>query len=291
MNSNRPKRSDQKASYTAMAAAYLRAAHLLLDAPPWILEDPLALPLLGEGSAKRILDSVERYQSAGAKTLRSHIVLRSRFTEDCLQAAGRRGVAQYVVLGAGLDTFSLRQPLWAGSLKIYEVDQPASQEEKRRRIREAGIEVPENVCFLSIDFEREALPDCLRKASLSMDQPTFFSWLGVTMYLNEEAVYETLRSIAAFPAGSEIVFTFLQPPELLSEKKNAPPVSLARKVAEVDEPFICYLEPKELGEKLISLGFTEVAFLSPVEAGDRYFKARPEDLPAPQRTGIVRAVK
>ena len=291
MNFNSPMLPVQKISHTAIAAAYLRAAHLLLDAPPWILEDRVALPLLGEDSAKRILDSAERYQDSGAKTLRSHIVLRSRFTEDRLQAAGRRGVTRYVILGAGLDTFPLRQPPWAQSMKIYEVDQPATQEEKRRRIRAAGIEVPENVSFLPIDFEREALLDGLRKAPLSMEQPAFFSWLGVTMYLNGEAVYETLRSIAAFPAGTEIVFTFLQPPEGNAEKKNAPPSSLAQKVAGVDEPFICYLEPKVLGEKLAALGFTEIYFLSPEEAKDLYYKSRPPDLPIPHRTGIVNAVK
>lgn len=283
--------SEKKPSRTALATAYIRVAHQLLDAQPWILEDPIAERLLGKNAAQRIFSSVERHQTPGAKALRSHIVLRSRFAEDRLLDAARRGVAQYVILGAGFDTFSLRQPGWAQSLKIFEVDQPGSQSEKRSRISEAGIEIPENVSFVEIDFEHELLLDGLLRHRISLTLPTFFSWLGVTMYLNGPAIDATLRSVMAFPAGTEIVFTFLQSSESTPYAGNRSSTQLAQHVADAGEPFVSCFEPQVLEDKLIRMGFTEVKFLSPEEADDLYFKSRPVDLPIPHRTGIVSAIR
>ena len=212
--------SDRKPSRTALATAYLRLAHQLLDAHPLILEDPVVERLLGKTAAQRVLSSTKRYQSSGAQALRSHVVLRSRFAEDCLLAAVKRGAVQYVILGAGFDTFALRQPEWADSLQIFEVDQPGSQEEKRSKIAEAGLEVPKNVTFIAIDFERESLLQGLLRHDISLALPTFFSWLGVTMYLNKAAINATFRAVAAFHAGTEIVFTFLQTEEVLPEGTN-----------------------------------------------------------------------
>ncbi len=174
---------DRKTSRTALGTAYLRAAHQLLDAPPRILEDPLAVTLLGPEAGRRIRAGAEHDQTPERRALRAHVVLRSRFAEDCLEGSINRGVGQYVILGAGFDSFALRQPPWAKGLRIIEVDQPATQEMKRARIAEAGLVIPDNVAFAAVDFERESLRGGLQRNSVSLETPTFFSWLGVTMYL------------------------------------------------------------------------------------------------------------
>jgi methyltransferase (TIGR00027 family) len=274
--------SKQQASRTALGTAYLRAAHQLLDAQPLILEDPVALPLLGPDAQQRIHDTAAYYRTPESLALRAHVVLRSRFTEDRLAAAVLRGITQYVILGAGLDTFVFRQPSWAQGLKIIEVDHPGTQEMKCSYLAAACLALPENAVFANIDFEQESLCDGLLRYRISMGEPTFFSWLGVTMYLKEDAIDAVLSSVALFPAGSEIVLTFRMPSDS--------PSPLAQRVASLGEPWITYFEPEALEAKLRGLGFSKVEFLSPVEAKERYFRQHPEDLPVPRRTNILCAV-
>jgi methyltransferase (TIGR00027 family) len=275
--------SDRNASRTALGTAYLRAAHQLLDAPPRILEDPLAVTLLGPAAAQRISDMRDSYQTPERLVLRAHVVLRSRFAEDRLAAAVHRGVLQYVILGAGFDTFALRQPPWARPLRILEVDHAGTQATKRTQLAAAGLAVPENAAFATIDFDRESLRDGLLRHQVSLHEPVFFSWLGVTMYLKEEAIDAVLRTVAAFPAGSEIVLTFVQPP-------GNSPSPLQQRVASLGEPWVSYFGPDALEAKLLGAGLSNVAFLSPEEAETRYFRQRPQDLPVPTRTNIVCAV-
>jgi methyltransferase (TIGR00027 family) len=261
----------------------MRAAHQLLDASPHILEDPLAVRLLGPAGGRRIRDTAESYHTPERQALRAHVVLRSRFAEDRLAASVHRGVTQYVILGAGFDTFALRQPAWARSLKILEVDHEATQDMKRSRIAAAGLAMPENAHFATIDFEHESLRDGLQKYSISLDELTFFSWLGVTMYLNEDAIDAVLRSVAAFPAGSEIVLTFAPPGDS--------PSPFNQRAASLGEPWISYFEPEVIEAKLRGAGFSAVEFLSPAKAEARYFRERPTDLPVPKRTNIACAVR
>ena len=275
--------SDYKASRTAIGTAYLRAAHQLLDAQPRILDDPVALSLLGPGALQLIKNKANDYRTPESLALRTHIVLRSRFAEDRLAAAVLCGVAQYVILGAGFDTFALRQPSWAQALKIYEVDHPKTQAVKRSHLASAGFAMPENAVFADIDFEQQSLYDGLLRHHISMDEPTFFSWLGVTMYLKEDAIDAVLRSVAMFPTGSEIVLTFVPPP-------GDSPSPLARIVASLGEPWVSYFEPDTLEAKMRVAGFSKVAFLSSAEAEARYFRQRPGDLPVPKQTYILHAV-
>ena len=279
--------ADQPASRTALGTAYMRAAHQLLDAAPRILEDPLALKLLGVDAAERIQTHLTRYQSPAMKALRAHVVLRSRFAEDRLAAAVARGVTQYVLLGAGLDTFALRQPQWAEALAVIEVDHPSTQQFKRSLITAADLAVPPNVSFVDIDFERESLRDGLQRQGVALDQPTVFSWLGVTMYLQEAAIDAVLKLISGFPAGSEIVLTFTQPFE---EKNETATGAFAARAAKMGEPFISFFTPAAMEAKLRRSGFGGVEFLSPKESEIRYFSQRPQDLPVPQRTSIVAAL-
>lgn len=273
-----------QSSRTALGTAYLRAAHQLLDAPPRILEDPVAVSLLGPGASQRITDDPESYQTPERRALRTHVVLRSRFAEDRLAAALPRGVTCYVILGAGFDTFALRQPVWARPLRIVEVDHAATQDLKRSYLARAGLGVPENLQFATIDFERESLVDGLHRYGIAPTEPTFFSWLGVTMYLEESAVDGVLRAVAAFPVGSEIVFTFARP-------RRDSPSPLAQRAAKLGEPWLSYFEPEALAAKLRAAGYSTVEFLSPADAEARYFRHRPRDLPVPEQTNIACGVR
>jgi methyltransferase (TIGR00027 family) len=278
-------RSSVSASRTATGTAYLRAAHQLLDAPPRILEDPLAVVLLGPAAEKRIRETAARYRTPAICALRAHVVLRSRFAEDRLAAAVVSGVTQYVILGAGLDTFVLRQPQWARDLRIVEVDHAGTQEMKRARLAAAGRAMPQNAAFAAIDLEHEALESGLARYGVALDEPTFFSWLGVTMYLQQHAIDAVLRSVAAGSAGSEIVLTFVPP-------SSAHPSPLEQHVASLGEPWVSCFEPDEIAAKLLGVGFTRVEFLSAADATERYFSQRPMDLPVPTKhTHIVSAVR
>ena len=160
---------DRDPSRTAMSTAFVRAAHQVLDAPPRILEDPLAVTLLGPSGVKRIYDTADSYRTPGRKALRAHVVLRSRYAEDRLAASLQRGIRQYAILGAGFDTFSVRMPDWARGLQVVEIDHAATQEVKRSRIAMAGLAMPENARFAPIDFERDSLRDALERNGVALE--------------------------------------------------------------------------------------------------------------------------
>jgi len=277
---------NQAASQTALGTAYLRAVHQLLDGDPKLLDDPVAVPLLGPDTLARIQANLDSYRTQIAEALRAHVVLRSRFAEDRLAEAVGRGVTQYILLGAGLDTFAFRQPAWAQSLRILEVDHVQTQLLKRQLIDAADLSAPANVSYLSVDFERESLQEGLLRHDVALDEPTFFSWLGVTMYLHEPAIDAVLRFVASFPAGSEIVLTFSQPPD---EKSDSGSAWVAARTAAMNEPMVSFFTPAAMEIKLRRAGFTSIDFLSPKESEIRYFSQRPLDLPVPKRTAIVAA--
>jgi methyltransferase (TIGR00027 family) len=276
---------DRTASRTALATAYLRAAHQLLDAEPLILKDPVALVLLGPDAEKRIKESVERYSSPQAKALRAHVVLRSRYAEDRLESSMQRGIRRYILVGAGFDTFAIRRPAWATHLRIVEVDHPDTQRLKRGKLSQAGIPVPGNVVFAGVDFENESLDGGLIRNGIRNDEPTFFSWLGVTMYLTEPAIDATLKCMASYPAGSEAVITFRQPPSVQSSASS----QLADRVSEAGEPFVSHFTPEKFRGKLIEAGFVKVEFLTPARSA-RYFHGKENSLPNPERIAIASAM-
>ena len=280
----------QEASRTALATAYLRAAHQLLDAAPKILDNPIAVRLLGEDASRKIRESADRYRNPETQAMRSHVVLRSRFAEDRLAAAVQRGVSQYVILGAGFDTFAFRQPAWAKSLKIFEIDHSSTQSVKRSFITKARLDLAANVSFAQIDFEHESLLEGLCRHHVSMEEPAFFSWLGVTVYLKEAAIDAALKSMAAYPSGSEVVLTFKQPPVKTAGRAAEAARKLADNVASVGEPFVSFFEPRAMEAKLLNAGFGKVAFLDLETADAQYFASRPADLPKPKHINIVSAV-
>src|SRR5208282_3764615 len=177
----------RNSSRTALGVAALRAVHQLLDGEPKILDDPIAARLLDADVLQQLRSNPARPHEPLTKGLRSHVVLRNRYAEERMAQAVQRGVRQCVLLGAGFDTFAYRQPDWARSLRIYEVDHRATQEDKRQRLQSASIPIPANLEFVAIDFESASLRQGLQTSTLNFSQPVFFSCLGVLVYLTREA--------------------------------------------------------------------------------------------------------
>jgi len=273
---------ERRSSKTAIGAAVLRAAHQLIDEEPKILDDPVILRLLEAPVLEQLRSNPGRFQAPQSKGLRSHIVLRSRYTEDRLAEAVRDGIGQYLILGAGLDTFPYRQPDWARYLHIFEVDHGASQQFKRERLALAEITVPPNVEFIPLDFETVNLHDGLRQSNFALENPSFISWLGVMAYLSMEAIEAVFRFVASLPPTSEIVFTFATTTE--NGRKNSN--STAARAAAHGEPWLTRIDPDTLVRKLQKLGFSKISFLTPADAAACYFRDRRDGLPAPREVRI-----
>jgi methyltransferase (TIGR00027 family) len=273
------------ASRTAISVAALRAAHQFLDGEPRLLDDPVAVRLLGPSAFDHLRSRTAELMRPAVQALRSHVVLRSRIAEDRLAAAATRGVTQYVVLGAGFDTFAYRQPAWASRLRIFEVDHPESQAAKIAALASAGVTVPSNVTFIPVDFEREALAYALGSSQVDLARPAFFSWLGVMVYVEAAAADEVFRLVASRPASSEIVFTFAPQPD-----PSEGPSRLAALAGAVGEPWRTFVEPEELLRKLREWGFSEAELLTPDDAAARYFSGRTDGLPPPRHPTIGWAV-
>jgi methyltransferase (TIGR00027 family) len=279
--------SERTASQTALGAARLRAAHLLLDDPPPILDDTLALRLLDAGAERAIRENPDRFRTPASRTLRCDVVVRSRFAEDLLAEAVRRGVRQYVILGAGMDTFAYRAPAWASDLRIVEVDHAASQLDKRARLTRADMETPPNLRYVAADLEVDDLASVLRAAGLDGHQPTFFACLGVLIYLSDRAADAIFTMTAGFPPGSEFVFTFSRPDA--STARPPSPGSAAAHMAEIGEPWRTRYEPDALVARLNSAGFGSVRLLFSDGVTERYLTGRNDRLRAPARVVLADA--
>lgn len=276
-------------SRTALRVALQRAAHQVLDQPP-VFVDPLALDLLGltptagDQAYPGWLDDTPI-----ARVFRASMAARSRFAEDCFAAARQRGVRQFVLLGAGLDTFAARLGPQATDLQVFEVDHPAMQAWKRQRLQEAGLPMPPGHRFVAVDFERHSLGEGLLAAGFVRTQPAWFSWLGVTMYLSAPALNATWSLVAGLPAGSGILFDYMLPPELHPPRAAAFFQGLAQRVAAAGEPFCSFFKPSELRAHLLALGFTRVEDLSPMAMDARYFHGRTDGLRVGSLTHVAAA--
>lgn len=260
---------------TAFSAAALRAWHTLAGEEPKIFRDDLALALTGMSAAQAIALG-ERVPSASASTC----VLRSRYTEDRL-AQARLGLSQYVVLGAGLDSYGLRMGEALDDLAVFEVDDPPFQQWKRERIAELGLETPGQLHFVPCDFETTAIADALARSGFDAAAPCFVSWLGVTQYLTRQAIAETLRWAGERPAGSQIVLTFLE--------SNAQAAQLRTSMAKTGVAVLSDFATIEMTAMLQAAGFTRIEHLSPEQAEARYFAGRSDGLMAPEIQRLVSA--
>lgn len=279
-----------KPSFTAIGSAMLRAAHLLWDDSPKIFEDTFALRLSGCESEATIRAEIDRADAETARStspefalsLRRHImamlVMRSRHVEDEVEKAIARGVSQYVILGSGLDSFAYRRLDLVKVLHVFEVDHPATQAWKLTRLREANIELPLNLSFVSVDFEKQSLIGNLRMSGYRTDTPAIFSWVGVATYLTYDAIFSTLRTIAALAPRTEIIFQYTVPQELLDESAQQLLAAVMASTATRGEPFKSFFQPKQLAEQVRRLAFAEVSDLGPEEAEARYFTGRTDGL-------------
>jgi methyltransferase (TIGR00027 family) len=214
--------------------------------------------------------------------LRLFTVARSRFAEDSLMSAVDRGVRQAVVLGAGLDTFGLRNPHADKGLRVFEVDRPETQQWKRVCLEKANLQIPNWLSLVSVDFERQPLLDRLKTVGFKDDRPAFFTWLGVVPYLSRQAVLATLSLIARLP-DAEVVFDYGEPPEAYPPERRAGYEAMIARAADFGEPWLSFFVPDELVNALSSLGFREFEDLSPRDIAIRYFGEQdpPQNVPGP----------
>jgi methyltransferase (TIGR00027 family) len=284
-----------RASRTAIATAYFRAHHCA-HASPKIFEDSLAGALLSakerEAMERFLLEGLVKHNPELARSgadratlvgyaLRGLVVVlaRARYTEDWLAEAMRDGVSQYVIIGAGLDTFALRRPDLQDRLRVIEIDHPATQTSKQKRIREAGLTPPPNLHFAPADLEKESLAEVLSRTPYDRARPAFFSWLGVTMYLTGDAIRATLRSLrGSAAAGSQLVFDYLD--RAVFEPENQSPMRsrLFDIVRRAGEPMIFGFDPSALGAELAAQGFRLLEDLAPEAQEALYFAGRTDGL-------------
>ena len=277
-----------KPSVTAMRTAMMRAAHLLWDDPK-IFEDTLALRLCGCESEAALRAQLDQLDPEVVRRVTGTVVMRGRYLEDEVDRAVERGLFQYVILGAGLDSFAYRRTDLVKVLRVFEVDHPATQAWKRTRLQETGIELPPNLSLVPIDFEKQSFIDGLQRSGYRTDAPGVFSWIGVTMYLTPDAIFSTLRAIASLAAGTEIIFQYLVPKELVDEEAQRILAVIMADTAARGEPHQSFFEPAKLAERVRELGFVDVSDLGPDEVQARYFAGRTDGLRASPLNHYMRA--
>ena len=267
-----------EASFTARFPAILRAAHQVLDGNPKILDDPLAVGFVEGAEETDIKSNLQRYQSPPLVQARAWFAMRHRFTEDCLAQAMAEGITQYVILGAGLDTFAYRPAQAATPLQIYEVDYPATQDWKIERLAALDITPPEHVSYVPVDFENQNLTQGLAQSTFDFSAPVFFSWLGVTMYLERRAVYATLKEIIALPPSSRVVFDFELDDAALEGQVKSSIAKASASAARRGEPWKSRFKALELEDTLRTMGFGAVSYFDSSQAEKNYFTGRADGL-------------
>ncbi|HEY3793193.1 MAG TPA: class I SAM-dependent methyltransferase [Bradyrhizobium sp.] len=275
-------------SRTALATSLMRAAHSRLDPSP-LIDDPWGDRLVSKIERDRIRARLlgRMDPDARAEALREPgslldnyfltntsypgVVMRSRYAEDALKSAMKRGTRQYVLIGAGFDSFALRRPAFSEDLEIFEIDHPATQSLKIERIGGCGVALPPSVHFIAADLASETLASALARSSFRGSEPAFFSWLGVTVYLTREANMATLRAIATCSApGSEVVFSYVDQIEFAEGGRRAPDHPNAQAVAQLGEPYVSGFDPMEIASDLKQAGLDLVEDLNGHQMAERY---------------------
>lgn len=276
-------------SQTAFATAYMRAIHVNLDAPPPVLDDRVAFRLLPRYMQRFIWQQKAmnsafprrpRVRDPGSKAMRAQIVVRARYAEDCLKDARVQGVRRYVILGAGLDTFALRQP--PAGIDVLEIDHPETQRWKRALLARCGITEPEALAYLPVDFERESLTDLW----IGGEQPDFISWLGTTYYLSRASVRATLEVLAERTRdGSQLVLDYWD-----SRPKKLDPLLWGTRIAVAlqGEPILSLLEPPQMEKLAQAAGWRVVENASAADQNARYLSCRRDRLSVPSFAHLIR---
>ena len=261
------------ASKTALRVALRRAAHQIHDSPV-VFDDPIAVAILGAAYAEELKRTPLRSDRPFSVGLRAFLVARSRYAEDNLRRAVETGVNQYVLLGAGLDTFAYRNPY--ARLRVFEVDHPATQQWKRELLQRNGIAIPERIAYTPVEFERQSLSAQLSDAGFNFQEPAFFAWLGVVPYLTLEAFRATLSFVSTQPHGSGLTLDYGQPRSVLPPLERLALDSLASRVEQAGEPFQLFFTPSEIAAELSS--FHSIEDLGALEINARYFHGRTDQL-------------
>jgi methyltransferase (TIGR00027 family) len=267
-------------STTALRVALRRAAHQIHDSPV-VFNDPIAVALLGAAYAEELQRTPLRDDRPFSIGLRAFLVARSRYAEDNLRKAVADGVEQYVLLGAGLDTFAYRNSY--AQLRVFEVDHPATQQWKRELLQRNRIAIPENVIYTAVDFERHSLSAQLRDAGFNPRVPAFFAWLGVVPYLTLEAFRGTLNFISAQPPRSGLTLDYVQPRAVLSLDERLAHDSLASRVEKSGEPFQLFFTPAEIAAEFSH--FHSLEDIGAPEINARYFSGRTDQLAVRRAAG------
>ncbi|RST77313.1 SAM-dependent methyltransferase [Siminovitchia acidinfaciens] len=271
-----PDKKITEPDHTAVRVALWRALHVQVDSPPHVLEDEVGLRLadLDDGWRERP-DMDPEFTSS----FRASIVARARFIEDLVVEQVGRGVMQYVILGAGLDTFAQRRPEVASNMQIFEVDQPGTQAWKRQRLIDLGFDIPQWLHLVPVDFEAdESWLEQLKAAGFDAGRPAVVASTGVTQYLTKDAVAATLREVAGLAPGSTLAMTFILPPELVQSELR-PGMEASRKGAkEGGTPFVSFFTPQEMLDMAREAGFKEARHVSAADLNKRYFTGRTDGL-------------
>lgn len=266
---------------TAVRVALWRALHVEADAPPHVLQDEIGLKLVAPDDDWRSRPDMSPF----TKPFRASIVARARFIEDLVDAKVVAGVRQYVILGAGLDTFAQRRPELASDLLVFEVDRPSPQAWKRQRLLDLGIGIPPFLRFVPVDFERgDAWWERLAAAGFNSGRPAVVASMGVSMYLTRQAIEATLRQIASLAAGTTLAMSFMLPIEM-TDPELRPAVERAVAGARANgTPFISFFRPTEMLTLAYDAGFAEVKHISAAALAERYFVGRPDGLRPPNNS-------
>lgn len=263
----------QQPDNTAVRTALWRALHTREDDKPSILEDEIGLRLIAPSN-----DWQQRPDMKYTKRLRASIVARSRFIEDLIIEESKKGINQYVILGAGLDTFVQRRPAIASKLQVYEIDQLETLAWKEHRLVEIGFVVPDNLHFVPVDFEISSWWEKLTGAGFDVKKPAMVACTGVSLYLTKKAIIAMLGQMAEFATGSKIAITFYLPPDLLDEE-DKPLMEMSIKGArESGTPFISFFNPREIENMADEAGFKEIKLVSTKDLEKLYFSNRKDNL-------------
>jgi methyltransferase (TIGR00027 family) len=251
-----------------------RAAHQLYDAKPLVLEDPIAVPILGKEYLPEVERTATKLHKPFSVSLRAFLVARSRYAEDMLDRAVAAGATQYLLLGAGLDTFAHRNPY--PHVRVFEIDHPTTQQWKRDLLAANGIAAPQCLTYAPVDFEHQTLPEQLLSAGFDSRQITFFAWLGVVPYLTHAAFRSTLDFIASAAIGSGIVMDYGLPRSALPYLEQLAHDSLASRVQLAGEPFRLFFTPEQMRRELAA--FHNIEDIGSPEINSRYFSERDDNL-------------
>ena len=261
---------------TAIRVALWRAMHVQVDSSPHVLADELGLKLANPDQNWRQRPDMH---PEGTRGYRASIVGRARLIEDWVLEQIQNGISQYVILGAGLDTFAQRRPELASKLRVFEIDKPETQEWKRQRLVETGLGIPKSLNFVPVDFETgESWWDKLQVRGFDSSQPAIVASTGVSMYLTQEANRATLRQIAALASGSTLAMSFLLPLDLIDPAERAQHEMVYERARAAGTPFVSFFRPQEILALALEAGFREVRHVSRNDIVQRYFAGRSDGL-------------